>query len=84
MGCSAMGAQSTFNRHVVSSILTTPTCRSSLHGEKEMIILAATTKIKGDIGVSIIIKELIKHGVAVSIPFGDKDRYDLIGEFNGK
>ena len=36
------------------------------------------TKIKGDISVAKVIASLIKKGYAVSLPFGDCQRYDLI------
>ena len=42
------------------------------------------SKIKGNVGESIILCEFVKRGIQVSIPFGDNARYDLIAEFNGK
>lgn len=36
------------------------------------------TKIKGDISVSNVITKMLNAGYAVSIPFGDCQRYDLI------
>ena len=36
--------------------------------------------LKGDITEAIVIAELTKRGVPVSIPFGDNQRYDLIAE----
>lgn len=38
------------------------------------------TKEKGDISQAIILAELLKAGFSVSIPWGDKDPYDLILE----
>jgi len=41
------------------------------------------TKEKGDISVAVVLTELCKVGYTVLIPWGDKDRYDLVAEKNG-
>lgn len=42
------------------------------------------SKDKGNIGEVLALAEFVKHGITVSIPYGDNARYDLIAEFNGK
>lgn len=37
-----------------------------------------TTKQIGDISEAQVITQLLQAGVSVSVPFGDRDRYDLI------
>lgn len=41
------------------------------------------TKQKGDISEAKCLFEFQKRGIPVLIPWGDKDRYDLVIEFNG-
>ena len=41
------------------------------------------TKQIGDLSVAAAIQEFIKLGKSVSIPFGDRDRYDLIVDDGG-
>ncbi len=43
-----------------------------------------TTKQKGDIAVAALITALLKIGCSVLLPFGDRDRYDLVIDNNGK
>ena len=38
----------------------------------------------GNIGEAKAIAWLVEHGIAVSIPFGDNERYDLVVEHNGR
>lgn len=42
------------------------------------------SKDKGNIGEALALAEFIKYGIAVSIPYGDNARYDLVADFNGK
>ena len=42
------------------------------------------SKDKGTIGEALALAEFIKYGIAVSIPYGDNARYDLVADFNGK
>ena len=41
------------------------------------------TKAVGDASVAVIMAEIIKRGVSVLIPFGDKDAYDLVIDLSG-
>ena len=41
------------------------------------------TKRTGDISTSIILSALLEAGYAVSIPWGDNQRYDLVAEKDG-
>ena len=42
------------------------------------------SKDKGNIGEALALAEFIKYGIAVSIPYGDNARYDLVADFNVK
>lgn len=44
---------------------------------------AMSTKLKGDIGESAALAKLTRAGFVVSIPFGDRARYDLVIEKDG-
>ena len=37
----------------------------------------------GNIGEAKAISWLVEHGISVSIPFGDNERYDLVIDNNG-
>lgn len=41
------------------------------------------SKSKGDISETAIMLAFLKLGMAVSIPFGDNESYDLVVDFNG-
>lgn len=43
-----------------------------------------SSKLKGDINELQVILYAIQHGVNVSIPFGDRCRYDQIWDYNGR
>lgn len=38
----------------------------------------------GNIGEAKAIAWFVEHGISVSIPFGDNERYDLVIDYNGK
>lgn len=38
------------------------------------------THRKGDLTEAVVIAELMKRSVPVSIPFGDNERYDVVAE----
>ena len=40
--------------------------------------LASYTKIIGDIGVSVVISEFLKHGINVLLPYDDNSPYDIV------
>ncbi len=42
------------------------------------------TKTKGDVSAAIILAALVKCGFTVLTPWGDKNRYDLVVDQNGK
>ena len=42
------------------------------------------TNLQGKITELEVMSYIIKKGFSVSIPFGDKDRYDQIWDINGK
>lgn len=42
------------------------------------------TNIKGRLTESLVLSYILKLGYSVSIPFGDKDKYDQIWDINGK
>lgn len=42
------------------------------------------SKDKGNIGEAVVLAQFVKRNIAVSIPFGDNTRYDLIAQFKGK
>ena len=46
--------------------------------------MASYTKIIGDIGVSVIISEFLKHGINVLLPYDDNSPYDLVIYVNSK
>jgi hypothetical protein len=43
-----------------------------------------TTKQKGDVSEAHVIAALLKRGLNVLMPFGDRNRYDLVVEHRGK
>lgn len=42
------------------------------------------TKLKGDIAEAKILSKLTERGYTVLIPWGDRDRYDLVFELDGE
>lgn len=42
------------------------------------------TKAKGDVSTAVIFAALVKNGFTVLTPWGDKNRYDLVVDDNGK
>ena len=42
------------------------------------------TKTKGDISEAAVLSALIKAGYVVLLPWGDKERYDLVVDHNGQ
>lgn len=40
--------------------------------------MASYTKIIGDIGVSVVVSEFLKHGISVLLPYDDNSPYDIV------
>lgn len=57
-----------------------PTCCENLYAKPNMI----NTNTLGKITEIEVMSYMIKKGYSVSVPFGDKDRYDQIWDINGK
>lgn len=55
--------------------------RVPTHPELQPVVIAlhhAPTKVRGDAAEAVVLAELVKAGKVVLLPFGDKERYDLV------